>query len=190
MCGRIEVNKPKIDSVVYKALKIRFEALHNPDLRPSQQVACLGLEHAQVNQINAHWGIKPEWATHPIINAQAETVAVKKTFSAAYALHRCVVPCTGWFEWTGERGQKTKYRFTDGHGEVLFMAGILFPDAHRAYSLVTLTKPADTQCMAYHHRMPLFIALPDLTAWLSLPQADLSPYLQAASSGFLIKQTR
>lgn len=187
MCGRIEINKNIVDKGVYATQNVRFDAVNNLDQRPSQLVSCLHHHHGKVEQVNSHWGIKPGWAKHAIINAQSETVAVKKTFSSAYALHRCVVPCSAWFEWTGERGHRTKHRFfpylepimntaqrteaSSVGSDVLFMAGILLPDKQRNYELVTLTTGADSVCSAYHHRMPLLIDAAKVNDWLALPQA-------------------
>lgn len=174
MCGRFEVNKDIVEKGVYNSLKIHFNSTQNLDLRPTQSVDCLHYHHGQLSQVASHWGIKPEWAHYPIINAQMETVAVKKTFSSAYVLHRCVVPCSAWFEWTGETGHKRKHRFSPPNSDVLFMAGILFPYQPNLYHLVTLTSPADTHCGIYHHRMPLLIDTPKVMDWLSLPPSPES----------------
>lgn len=170
MCGRFEVDKTMVDKTVYQALHIRFDAINNHDQRPSQEVACLHHHQGKTMQVNSRWGIKPDWAHYPIINAQSETVAVKKTFSAAYALNRCVVPCSAWFEWTGETGHKKKHRFSPAGDGIFFMAGILFPDKQRNYELVTLTCEADVNCGIYHHRMPLLIDASKVFDWLALPQ--------------------
>ncbi len=45
-----------------------------------------------------------------VINARAETAA--KRFAAAYARGRCVVPADGFYEWTGEGGQRRPIWFT------------------------------------------------------------------------------
>lgn len=189
MCGRIEVkNKKAVDLAVYRAHKVRFDCIQNQDLRPTQEVACLHFSHGQLSQANSHWGIKPNWAKHPLINAQSETVSSKKTFSSAWALHRCVVPCTGWFEWTGERGHKTKYRFANSNDRVLYMGGILIPDEDRDFSLVTLTMAADSQCSAYHRRMPLFVGSDKLVEWLSLPQDNPAAFTDSSELGLAVTQ--
>lgn len=181
MCGRIEVkDKQAVDKAVYREHKLRFDALANADLRPTQEVACIHYLHSELAQVNAHWGIKPGWSKHLIFNAQEETVAQKKTFASAWALHRCVVPCTGWFEWMGERGHKTKFRFANIENRVLYMGGILIPDAQRQFSLVTLTMPADEQSARYHHRMPLFVENDKLDQWLALPQANPAAFTDTA----------
>ncbi len=171
MCGRFEVNKKIVDKGVYQSLKVNFNATHNFDQRPTQAVECLHLHHGKITQASSHWGIKPQWAHYPIINAQMETVATKKTFSSAYALHRCVVPCSAWFEWTGETGHKKKHRFSPVEEGVLFMAGILFPYQTNLFQLVTITCEADAHCGIYHHRMPLLIDHSKVPDWLSLPQS-------------------
>jgi putative SOS response-associated peptidase YedK len=171
MCGRFEVNKKVVDKGVYERLKVHFSATNNLDQRPTQTVECLHHHHGKIVQASSYWGIKPEWAHYPIINAQMETVATKKTFSSAYALHRCVVPCSGWHEWTGESGHKKKHRFSPVEEGVLFMAGILFPYQPGLFQLVTITCEADAHCGIYHHRMPLLIDETKVADWLSLPQS-------------------
>ena len=170
MCGRFEVDKAIVDTGVFEAFHILFHAINNHDQRPSQEVACLHYQHEKLSQTPALWGINPHWAHHTIFNAQAETVATKKTFSSAYALHRCVVPCSAWFEWTGEPGHKIKHRFSPAIDDVLFMAGILFPLNSGGFQLVTLTCEADPNCGIYHHRMPLLIEASKVKDWLALPR--------------------
>ena len=87
MCRRIEIaKKNQIDYLVYQDHKVTFNAIENKELRPTQELACLHYFRGQLSQLNAHWGIQPDWAEHKIINANQETVATKKTFSSAWAL--------------------------------------------------------------------------------------------------------
>lgn len=187
MCGRIEVKKKEdIDLAVYHAFKVRFDAIQNSDLRPTQLASCLHFSHGQLSQVNSRWGIKPSWAKKPLINAQSESVKTKKTFSAAYALNRCVVPCSGWFEWTGDRGNKTKHRFSHADDITMYMAGILFPDEQQNYALVTLTREASVQCCQYHHRMPYLIEPEKVVNWLTLPPDDLESFSDSDSFSLLV----
>ena len=50
------------------------------------------------------WGLIPNWAKDPtignrMINARAETAAEKPAFRSAMRRQRCLVPCTGFYEW-------------------------------------------------------------------------------------------
>jgi putative SOS response-associated peptidase YedK len=172
MCGRFEVNSNIVDLGVFQTQKIRFHSINNHDQRPTQNVVCLHHHHGKIEQTSASWGIKPEWADRSIINAQSETAASKKTFSSAYALHRCVIPCSAWFEWTGKEAHKTKHRFSHLSDDVLFMAGILFPQNKNEFKLVTLTCKADSNCNIYHHRMPFIIESNKVEDWLALPHLE------------------
>ncbi|HYZ56884.1 MAG TPA: SOS response-associated peptidase, partial [Streptosporangiaceae bacterium] len=49
------------------------------------------------------WGLVPSWAKDPsgggrLINARAETVAVKPSFRSAFARRRCLIPADGYYE--------------------------------------------------------------------------------------------
>lgn len=103
---------------------------------------------------------KHPWAKHVLINAKAETVQSLKTFKPAFYMRRCVLPCSGWYEWRQEatEGPKQRYYFT-GPEEHLLMAGIWWPPSEErpGGALVTLTQPANAGCVPYHERMPVIL---------------------------------
>ncbi len=168
MCGRLNVIDAPLCRVVCERLSINFTTSMNTDLRPTQKVATVGVSHCELKQLDLSWGIKPGWAKRIIINAQAETVMVKHTFSQAFEQSRVIVPCTGWYEWREEQGKKVKYLFSQEEGKVLYMAGIAL---NQDSKLVTLTTKANQQCSDYHHRMPLFISEDALLSWVTgLPE--------------------
>ncbi|MBY8300496.1 SOS response-associated peptidase [Vibrio fluvialis] len=164
MCGRLNVIDDPLCRIVCEKLGINFKTTTNTDLRPMQDVSVVGVQNSELVQLDLPWGIKPEWAKRVIINAQAETVAVKPTFAAAFESHRVLVPCSGWYEWREEKGKKVKYLFSQGKSDVLYMAGIALEGGSK---LVTLTTKPNEQCAEYHHRMPLLIAQDSLSTWLS-----------------------
>ncbi|AKU57551.1 SOS response-associated peptidase [Vibrio parahaemolyticus] len=110
------------------------------------------------------WGIKPSWAKRIIINAQAETVSIKPTFTHSFEKHRVIVPCSGWYEWREEQGKKVKYLFRQQDGSALYMAGIALEDGSK---VVTLTTKPNRQCADFHHRMPLLIPEDAVLGWIS-----------------------
>ena len=64
----------------------------------------------------AMWGLVPSWWHKPLkeknfstFNARAETVASSNTFRGAFRHHRCLVPASGYYEWTGAKGAKTPF---------------------------------------------------------------------------------
>lgn len=163
MCGRLNVIDNPLCRIVCEQLGINFKISTNTDLRPTQDVSTVGIQHNELVQLDLTWGIKPSWAKRIIINAQAETVSVKPTFAQAFELNRVVVPCSGWYEWREEQGKKVKYLFSRENHEPFYMAGIALEGGAK---LVTLTTKPNEQCGEYHHRMPLLIPNDAILNWV------------------------
>ena len=175
MCGCIQVRNIPSMAKLLKDLglpglpqgSLELESL---DIRPSMQVTTISQRNKQPEQSTMTWGIKPSWSKKLIINAQSETAAHKKTFAQAFATQRCLIPCTGWYEWRDEGGaKKQKYLFDHPAGESFLMAGLWFKSGfeHEGLNqLVTLTTQADEACAEIHGRMPLIIAAGDAEHWL------------------------
>ncbi|WP_027859668.1 SOS response-associated peptidase [Marinobacterium jannaschii] len=175
MCGRLNVSDAPLSEWVSELLGIRFQAHSNSDLRPTDNVAAV-VSLQQPTQLDLQWGIKPAWAKRLLINAKAETVAEKITFKAAFAATRCLIPCSGWYEWRIEgEGHKQKYLFTEPSGLPLLMAAVWYPARgcpdKEGGQFVSLTRPANPACLPYHHRMPLFIRPDCVRQWL---QGDMA----------------
>ncbi|MDV6249849.1 SOS response-associated peptidase [Vibrio sp. EA2] len=164
MCGRLNVINEPLCGIVSEQLGISFKADTNKDLRPTQIVSTVGAVHGELQQLDLPWGIQPDWADSLIINAKAETVAVKATFANAFEFNRVIVPCSGWYEWIEENGQKIKYLFSLGENHVVYMAGIAVDNGRE---LVTLTTEPNKQCSEFHHRMPLLIPDKQVLDWIS-----------------------
>jgi putative SOS response-associated peptidase YedK len=164
MCGRLFIND-MLGQRVSNRLGLDFPVQQNLDLRPTETVATLVMHNDTLYQQAATWGIQPAWSKTLLINAQAETVAEKKTFASAFVHNRCLVPCSGWFEWRDEGGaRKQKYLFSHEDDEPVYMAGMLYP-SDNATQLVTLTTAPTEACRPFHHRMPLLIEARDIHYW-------------------------
>lgn len=181
MCGRLDIVSHPLIDLVSEQFGFEFHAQTNRDLRPTQQVEVIGSVNELPQQVTTHWGIQPDWAKRILINAQSESVMTKPTFKSAFALHRCVVPCSGWYEWKMEEGcsKKTKYLFSHAKDQPLYMAGIYYPMAEDDVRLVTLTTAPTEQCEFYHKRMPLLIRPAELKFWLTSEASGTQPLLEA-----------
>lgn len=149
-------------SIVLDILGIRFVTVTNTDLRPTDQVACMGCIDGRIQQINLRWGIRRPWSKKLLINAQIESITEKKTYKDAYQHQRCVVPCSGWYEWQVAGGKKVKrqFDFPNGCG---FLAGVWLAEKE-GNRLVTLTVAADDNYVK--DRMPLVIEPSKVELWL------------------------
>jgi len=122
------------------------------------------------------WGLIPSWVkdprtlSSPLINARAETAADKPSFRGALRHRRCLVPTTGFYEWTGARGAKQPHlvRMT-GH-EVFALGGVwetwLGADGSEIETMAILTTAASGDVARIHERMPVIITEENFARWL------------------------
>lgn len=180
MCGRIDILPNKIGDAVKAGFGVKWEGKENRDLRPTQMVDTLQADFQGFTQVCLQWGITPPWGRHLLINAQAETVATKMTFRESFRSRRCVIPCSGWYEWKVlESSQKQKFRFHAPDESPLFMAAIWFSETDSTNQLVTLTTKPTQQCAQIHHRMPLLLLPSEVSTWLNGPLSKVEQLLKA-----------
>jgi putative SOS response-associated peptidase YedK len=66
------------------------------------------------------WWKKPLKEIPATFNARAE----KPMFRGAFNSRRCIMPASGFYEWTGKAGAKTPHYFSAPSGEPLALAGL------------------------------------------------------------------
>jgi putative SOS response-associated peptidase YedK len=149
---------------------------------------------AGVELVDARWWLVPffhrksvkEWKPM-CTNARAETVATTATFREPFKRRRCLVPASHFFEWTGERGAKTMWRFTMAGADLFCFAG-LWDRAETAdgvlESFTIVTTAAGPDCAPYHNRQPVILEAEKWATWLDLA-ADPAPLLQADRAGLI-----
>lgn len=198
MCGRFETTGKFSWAEIHSALS-SFAPVFTPplnlepndDVRPTtnQATARLGEDGWIVEKMR--WGLVPFWRNgKPLkdtakgaddgfklttFNARSETCAGTSTFREAFAKRRCIVPASAWFEWTGDKGAKTKHRFARTDGELLWFAGIwdrvITPDAGEFASFTIITGGSDGWLGDYHSRAPVILDRDHWGQWLD-PSAD------------------
>ncbi len=104
----------------------------------------------------------------PIINARIEKLSTG-FWAPALSAARCVVPMRGYYEWTGEPGDKTPH-FLHGDG-LLSAAGLTWsmtlPSGQQSRCFVVVTREARDAGGEVHDRMPAFLTPDALEAWLT-----------------------
>ena len=121
-------------------------------------------------------------------NARAETVAEKPMFREAYRRRRCIVPASGFFEWTGGKGDKQPHLFTAANGSpILAFAGLWerWRDPETGDELLSCTivvSGASAWMTPHHDRMPVLLEPENFSAWLdgSAGPDTLRPASEAA----------
>jgi putative SOS response-associated peptidase YedK len=91
----------------------------------------------------------------------------------AFTAARCVVPMRGYFEWTGEKGDKTPH-FLRGDG-LLAAAGLTWSMDVRGEHVrcfVVVTREASDAGGEMHDRMPAFLTPDAMDEWLEPVKLD------------------
>lgn len=177
MCGRFALTLPT------EAMARLFDAAPANDLPdssrynicPTQAVAAVTSDAGTRHLRPLRWGFLPHWYKTPsdgplLINARSETIAEKPAFRAACRARRCLIPATGFFEWTkSSEGARLPWYIHRRDEAPIVFAGIWQDWEQDGLSLSTcaiVTVAANEAMSAIHHRMPVSLAPEDWPLWL------------------------
>jgi putative SOS response-associated peptidase YedK len=166
------------------------------NIAPTTLVDMVRLDAAGRRELvrGVRWGLVPYWWKKLLkdlpatFNARVETVADKPVFRGACRSRRCIVPASGFYEWTGPKGAKQPHIFVDAQGEpILALAGLWerWRDPATGEDVLSctliVTHPA-TWMMPYHDRMPVLLQQTEIDRWLSgeMDAKELHPASESA----------
>ncbi|MEK6280162.1 MAG: SOS response-associated peptidase [Acidobacteriota bacterium] len=213
MCGRFTIRS--IDR-----LRARFnprdweEVLRQPLLRPRYNIAP-GQEVLTVVEARnersfelMNWGLIPSWSSEAagFINARAETLEEKPSFSESFKRRRCLILADGFYEWRRNGKSKQPYYFQMKDESPFAFAGLwdqwLNPgresESFKRNSAITscsiITTAPNQLLAAIHDRMPVILPPEDYDTWLredARPdelKALLAPYPADEMKSFPVSQ--
>lgn len=122
----------------------------------------------------ARWGFTHWKNTGVLINARAETALEKVMFKKPLLERRCVIPSSGFYEWShsggGKGKQKDKFLLREPGETKLYMAGMLssYIDSGglRCTAFIILTTAANDTVAPLHDRMPVIVAPDEISLWI------------------------
>jgi putative SOS response-associated peptidase YedK len=217
MCGRFVSARKRLELLEEFSVtrdRVTDEPAPDYNVAPTKKIYAVtaGKDRGSAGQVERElhtvkWGLVPFWAKDAsggarLINARAETVAVKPAFRRAFARRRCILPADGYYEW---KDKKPFYIFKT-NGGTLALAGIyeLWRDAEVPedalsadtglawlWTAAVITTQATDDVGQIHDRMPMIIE-PDLWAdWLdpynteiSQLQATMVPAMSGAMTSY------
>ena len=193
MCGRFAFTLPS------DAMAQLFEAVPANDLPqvPNFNVCPTVQVHVVVpgdnrRLIQMRWGFIPHWYKKPndgplLINARSETIAEKPAFRKACRERRCLIPATGFYEWTkDEEGNRLPWYITNSDGSPLVFAGVWQDWERDGEALTTcaiVTTSAGDAMSEIHHREPVTLTPDTWSQWLGETDKPASPLMKAQPDG-------
>jgi len=181
MCGRFTLHsKDRIKLRGLGNLELPFAARYN--IAPSQSVLTIGNFGRGLEARLLTWGLIPSWSTDgtAFINARAETIEERPSFSESFRFRRCLIPADGFFEWKRSGREKRPYYIQSINEAPLMFAGIWDAWRNRGELVVScaiITTEANELVGELHNRMPVILAPEVQEGWLD-PKTNRSDLLQ------------
>ncbi|MFT3731582.1 MAG: SOS response-associated peptidase [Hyphomicrobium sp.] len=199
MCARYSLTSPP------EAVRAFFRAPGVDDFPPRYNIAPSQPVLIARNSLRGEpelqlvqWGLIPSWLRDPstlrspLINARAETAAEKPSFRGAMRHRRCLIPVTGFYEWTGKRSARQPHLIRLKGQDLFALGGIwetwLGADGSEIETMAILTTAANAEMSHIHERMPLIVEPHDFARWLDCRSGTvegIADLLQPAAAGSL-----
>ena len=191
MCGRFTLDATA--SEISQQFDVQADKLISPryNIAPSQLILSVIQDERSRSLAAMKWGLIPSWVKSldswkaNLINARVETIDEKPSFKGAFKYRPCLIPVTGFYEWSKD---KQPYYFKQD--KLFALAGLWehWSNGHEElFSCTIITTKANAEAAKVHHRSPLVIPVEQHDTWLgelegrkellaNLPETDLQIY--------------
>ncbi len=195
MCGRVAVTLPNdaMAQLFSASPANNLPEVPNYNVCPTTQIhVVLGGQDAERKLVSMRWGFLPSWYKAPndgplLINARAETIAEKPAFREACRTRRCLIPVSGFYEWTKDE-EGTRWPWYIHGDETLALAGIWQEwgaEGERFATCAVVTTGANETMSQIHHRMPVVVEEKDWALWLGEKGHGAAILMKAAGEDLL-----
>ena len=177
MCGRFAITLPS------DAMSQLFDAQPVNDLPdvPNFNVCPTNFIHVVTytglgrKLESLRWGFVPNWYREVnggplLINARSETIAKKPAFSNASRARRCLIPCSGFYEWSKDlEGNKIPWFIKRNDNAPMVFGGVWqewSDESGKIKTCAIVTTASNSKLSRIHHRLPLVLERSDWGFWL------------------------
>ena len=153
------------------------------DIRPTDPAPVIRAAEGGVELVQLRWGFPPSRPkAQPVINFRSE--------GRLFGKGRCLVPASHFFEFTGTKSPKTKWKFTKVGEDWFCFAGLwrAMPDDAGAFTLLT-TDPGPDVAL-YHNRQIVVLGREDWLAWLDLAKSETELLRPLPAGSLKVEQVR
>jgi putative SOS response-associated peptidase YedK len=192
VCGRFGLFVTPEVLEEYFALDELAAAVPAPryNLTPGQAIVAVREHEGRRSAAALTWGLIPFWAKDAtigrrLVNARLDSLATKPAFREAWQRRRCLIPASGFYEWSEPRGGRKRPHFIRPASEPLFAIAGLWerwrtPSGEKLETCVIVTTDANAQLAPIHDRMPLLIPRAAHALWLD-PSTGLEEAMDIAA---------
>lgn len=142
----------------------------NDDIRPTDPAPVILPQGDHSTLVRLKWGLLPSQPKRPpVINMRSEGRRFEKG--------RCLIPASAFFEFTGEKSPKTRWRFTRADGAWFCFAGFQNggPKAEGDARFSLLTVEPGPDIAPIHDRQVVILERSDWDRWLAGEDGLLRP---------------
>jgi putative SOS response-associated peptidase YedK len=196
MCGRFVITHPndEMAQLFDAQLSNDLPDVPNYNVCPTTQVHTVTSDAGLRRIRPMRWGFLPHWYKTPsggplLINARSETIVEKPAFRSACRERRCLIPASGFYEWTKDADEnRLPWYIARPAGGVIAFAGIwqdwTGPDGAMTTCAI-VTTDANSAMAQIHHRMPVILEPKDWALWLGEAGKGAALLMQAADDAAL-----
>lgn len=203
MCGRYAIFTEEenmeireIISQINERFKDESPKMRTGEIFPTDTVPIITGDSKNRKAINLfRWGFPNfKQPSAVIINARSETLHEKPTFRNLLHTCRCLVPASGFYEWSKTSDQKKeKYLIRSSESSLVYFAGLYnkFIDKNgiNTTRFVIITTQANEQMSQIHDRMPVILNGDSAIKWLSPEHTESASLLIPYRSQLTLSKT-
>lgn len=164
MCGRYYVGNETEKEIkrIASHLDPDIKWGRKGDIHPSELATIITGKESGFAAEDMRWGFVSNSSKQLMINARAETVLERKSFSESVQRRRCIIVAKHFYEWDHDRNKVT---FTLAGSTALYLAGCYnrFDGEER---FIILTTEANESMRPVRDRMPLILKEDQLQDWI------------------------
>ena len=177
MCGRFTSTASPEELMRHFGVTVLENLRPSWNVAPSHSALIFSRTRLEIETGTAQWGLPPATSKQSfLINARMETVTEKPTFRDAFATSRCIIPASGWYEWSAP---KSPWHIQHSDATPMAVAGLQFHRGDHRY-FVIVTSAADGDLQQIHHRAPLVLPQGQWEEWLMAPAEQARELCQPA----------
>ncbi len=181
MCGRYTlITDLSIIEDTFHVQDVDVDYRPGNNISPGQLITAI-INENKIRMVTFRWGLIPYWAKDPsignnMINARAESVMSKPSFSDAFKSRRCLIIADGFYEWVKLDTKKVPYHFSLKSGEAFGFAGLyetwMSPENKPVRTCTIITTNPNDLIKPIHDRMPVIVPKDKETLWIDPAVTD------------------